>query len=33
MSFVLNDASIQQMSFLDSYNNLTDREKRYLEKS
>ena len=33
MSFVLNDASIQQMSFLDSYNTLTDREKKFLEKS
>ncbi len=33
MSFVLNDVSIQQMSFLDSYNNLTDREKRYFDKS
>ena len=33
MSFVLNDASMQQMSFLDSYNTLTDREKKFLEKS
>ena len=33
MSFVLNDASTQQMSFLDSYNNLTEREKKFLEKS
>ena len=32
MSFVLNDASIQQMSFLDSYNTLTEREKKFLEK-
>ena len=33
MSFVLNDASMQQMSFLDSYNTLTEREKKFLEKS
>lgn len=33
MSFVLNDASTQQMSFLDSYSNLTEREKKLLEKS
>jgi len=33
MSFVPNDASVQQLSFLDPYNNLTDREKRFLEKS
>lgn len=33
MSFVLNDASIQQLSFFDSYNTLTDREKRFLDKS
>ena len=33
MSFVLNDASIQQMSLLDSYHTLTDREKKFLEKS
>lgn len=33
MSFILNDASIQQMSFFDSYNTLTDREKKFLEKS
>ena len=31
MSFVLNDANIQQMSFLDSYNTLTDREKSFLK--
>ena len=29
MSFVFNDANVQQLSFLDSYNSLTDREKRY----
>ena len=33
MSFVFNDASTQQLSFLDSYNSLTEREKRFLEKS
>lgn len=33
MSFVLNDASTQQLSFLDSYNSLTEREKKFLEKS
>lgn len=33
MSFVLNDANIQQMSFLDAYHTLTDREKKFLEKS
>ena len=33
MSFVLNDASIHQMSFLDSFQTLTDREKKFLEKS
>ena len=27
MSFVLNDASTQQLSFLDFYNNLTERER------
>lgn len=33
MSFVINNASVQQLSFLDPYNTLTDREKRFLEKS
>jgi len=33
MSFVKNDASVQQLSFLDPYTTLTDREKRFLEKS
>ena len=33
MSFVLNDAEIQQLSMLDTYNGLTEREKRFLEKS
>lgn len=33
MSFVLNDASTQQLSLFDSYNTLTDREKRFLDKS
>ncbi len=33
MSFVLNDAKTQQLSLFDSYNTLTDREKRFLDKS
>lgn len=33
MSFVLNDASTQQMSFFDAYDTLTTREKKFLEKS
>lgn len=33
MSFVLNDAGTQQISFFDSCNSLTDREKKFLEKS
>lgn len=33
MSFVFNDANMQQMSFLDTYHTLTDREKRFLERS
>lgn len=33
MSFVLNDANTQQLSFFDSYNSLTEREKKFLEKS
>lgn len=33
MSFVFNDARTQQLSFFDSYNTLTDREKRFLDKS
>lgn len=33
MSFVLNDVRTQQLSLFDSYNTLTDREKRFLDKS
>lgn len=33
MSFVLNNANEQQLSLFDSYNTLTDREKRFLDKS
>ena len=33
MSFVLNDANTQQLSLFDSYNTLTQREKRFLDKS
>ena len=33
MSFVLNDVSTQQLSLFDSYNTLTEREKRFLDKS
>lgn len=33
MSFVLNDAGVQQLSILDTYHNLTEREKRFLGKS
>lgn len=33
MSFVLNSANEQQLSLFDSYENLTEREKRFLNKS
>lgn len=33
MSFVTNDADMQQLSFFDSYNSLTEREKKFLDKS
>ena len=33
MSFVLNDVNTQQLSFFDSYNTLTKREKLFLNKS
>ena len=33
MSFVLNDANTQQLSLFDSYNTLTEREKRFLDRS
>lgn len=33
MSFVFNDANNQQLSFFDSYRSLTDREKKFLDKS
>ena len=33
MSLVFNDASTQQLSFFDFYNSLTEREKKFLEKS
>lgn len=33
MSFVTNDAGVQQLSFLDPYNTLTEREKGFLKKS
>lgn len=33
MAFVLNNVNQQQLSFFDSYNNLTEREKKVLEKS
>lgn len=33
MAFVLNPSEQQQMSFFDSYENLTEREKKFLEKS
>lgn len=33
MSFVLNNANAQQLSFFDSYHNLTEREKKALDRS
>jgi len=33
MSFVTNDASVQQLSLIDPYDTLTEREKRFLEQS
>ena len=33
MSFVLNNSDEQQLSLFDSFNSLTDREKRFLDKS
>lgn len=33
MSFVLNSVEVQQLSLFDSYENLTEREKKFLNKS
>ncbi len=33
MAFVLNPSQQQQLSLFDSYENLTEREKKFLEKS
>ena len=33
MSFVLNNVNEQQLSFLDSYHTLTERERKFLDKS